>query len=171
MLSCHGTLSPEEHQDVDEIHRIAVQSSNSIRDIIWLINPAFDSLQDLVLRTKDFASTALRGVEYRLRCEGVDLSRKLPLDFRQNLFLLFKEALTNIARHAQATIVEIEIEEQPAWWQFNIRDNGVGFDPAAATSGNGLKNLRARARKMGASLEIQSRPGGGTTLVFTAARS
>ena len=170
MLACHGTLSPEEHQDVDEIHRIAVQSSNSIRDIIWLINPAFDSLQDLVLRTKDFAGTALRGVEYRLRCEGADLSRKLPLDFRQNLFLLFKESLTNIARHARATVVEIEIEEMPAWWRFSIRDNGVGFDPASVTSGNGLKNLRARARKMGAALEIQSRPGSGTTLVFTTAR-
>ncbi len=170
LLAQSATLGTEERHDVTEINRIAVQTSNSIRDIIWLINPAFDSLQDLVLRTKDFAGTALRGVEYRLRCEGADLSRKLPLDFRQNLFLLFKEALTNIARHAQATIVEIEVQEHPGGWRFSIRDNGVGFDPAATTSGNGLKNLRARARKMGATLEIQSQPGRGATLVFTTAR-
>ena len=53
MLTKHGNLGTEERQDLEEIHRIAVQTSNSIRDIIWLINPAFDTLQDLVLRTKD----------------------------------------------------------------------------------------------------------------------
>ena len=112
MLTKHGKLGAEERQDLEEIHRIAVQTSNSIRDIIWLINPAFDTLQDLVLRTQDFAGTALRGVDYRMNCEGAVLSQKLPFDFRHNLFLFFKEALTNIGRHAQATVVEVRIEER-----------------------------------------------------------
>jgi signal transduction histidine kinase/streptogramin lyase len=169
MLSKHSDLAPQERQDVDEIHRIAMQTSNSIRDIIWLINPAFDTVQDFVLRTKDFAGTALRGVEYRLDCDGPLLARKLPLDFRQNLFFLFKEALTNIARHAQSTVAEARIEERDGLLRLSIHDNGVGFDPAAETRGNGLRNLRARARKMGAELEIRSRPGEGTTLVLTVA--
>jgi signal transduction histidine kinase len=170
MLAKHGHLGAEERQDVNEINRIAVQTSNSIRDIIWLINPAFDTMQDLVLRTKDFAGTILRGVDYRLRCEGASLSSKLPLDFRQNVFLVFKEALTNIARHAQATVVEVRIEEGAGMWHITIQDNGRGFDPAAVTGGNGLKNLRARAGKMGAELELRSQPGQGTTLVFNVAR-
>jgi signal transduction histidine kinase len=146
-----------------------VQTSNSIRDIIWLINPAFDTVQDLVLRTKDFAATALRGVEYRLECDGPLLTRKLPLDFRQNLFFLFKEALTNIARHAQATVAQARIEECGGRLRLSIQDNGIGFDPAARTSGNGLRNLRARAVKMGAELEVRSQPGEGTTLVLSVA--
>lgn len=169
MLAKHGKLGDEERQDINEIHRIAIQSSNSIRDIIWLINPAFDSLQDLILRTKDFAGTALRGAEYRMRCEIPDLSRKLPFDLRHNLFLFFKEALTNIARHAQATQVEVSIEENAGHWRLTIRDNGRGFDPAARTEGNGLKNLRARAERMGARLEITSQPGQGSMLVLTIA--
>ena len=170
LLAQSPNLGSEERQDVKEINRIALQTSNSIRDIIWFINPAFDSLQDLMLRTKDFAGTALRGVEYQLRCEGVDLSRKLPLEYRQNLFLLFKEALTNIARHAQATRVELQVEDLPGEWRFTIRDNGVGFIPGRVAGGNGLKNLRARAGKMSARFEIQSQPGGGTSLIFITAR-
>jgi ligand-binding sensor domain-containing protein len=168
MLAQHGALSSEGQQDANEIHRIAVQTSNSIRDIIWLINPAFDSLQDLVLRMKDAAGTMLGGTEYRLTCEGIDLARKLPPDFRQNIFFLFKEALTNIAKHARATQVEVRLEERLGQWRFVLRDNGVGFDPTAETAGNGLKNLRARAAKMGATLEIESQPGQGTTLVLIA---
>jgi signal transduction histidine kinase/ligand-binding sensor domain-containing protein len=163
-------LGAEQRQDVNEINRIAVQSSNSIRDIIWLINPVFDTMQDLVLRTKDFAGTVLRGVDYRVRYEGTSLGDKLPFDFRQNLFLVFKEALTNIARHAKATEVEARIEEGTGIWRFTIHDNGRGFDPAAVTSGHGIKNLRARATNMGAEFELRSRPGQGTTLVFTVPR-
>ena len=166
MVLRNAGLGPQERQDVDEICRVAVQTSNSIRDIIWLINPAFDTMQDLVLRTKDFASTALRGIEYRLHCEGPVLARKLPLDFRQNLFFVFKEALANIARHAQATVAEVQIEEDSGRWRVIVRDNGIGFDPAAQTTGNGLRNLRARAAKMGAELEIRSQPGQGTSLIF-----
>ncbi len=170
MLAQHGALSPEGRQDAKEIQRIAVQTSNSIRDIIWLINPAFDSLQDLVLRIKDSAGTMLGGLDYRLECEGIDLARKLPHDFRQNLFFLFKEALTNIAKHAQASQVRVRLEERSGQWRFVICDNGVGFEPGAETAGNGLKNLRARAATMGATLEIESRRGQGTTLVLVARR-
>ncbi len=170
MLSKHGNLGQEEREDLEEIHRIASQTSNSIRDIIWLINPAFDTVQDLLLRTKDFASTVLPGVDYRLSCEGSILSQKLPFDFRHNLFLFFKEALTNIGRHAHATAVEVRIEPTGNTWQLTVQDNGRGFDPAAHTSGNGLRNLRARAARMRASFEVQSRPGQGTRLTVSSLR-
>lgn len=168
MLCKHGSLGSQEREDLEEIHRIAVQTSNSIRDIIWLINPAFDTVQDLLLRTQDFARTILRGVDYQVVCEGATPARKLSPELKQNLFLLFKEALTNIARHANATSVEVRIEEVGLHWQLAIRDNGVGFQPGALASGNGLRNLQARAQKLGGQLEIQSQPGKGTTLFFRA---
>lgn len=167
MLAKHGNLGEEARQDVGEINRIALQSSNSIRDIIWLINPAFDSLQDLLLRTKDFAATVLRGVEYRMTSEIPDLSRKLPFDFRHNLFLFFKEALTNTARHSRATVAEVKFVTQGNYWRLTISDNGRGFDPDAVTDGNGLRNLRTRAERMGAMLDLRTAPGQGVVLVLT----
>jgi ligand-binding sensor domain-containing protein/signal transduction histidine kinase len=167
MLEKHEALPAECRQTAGNVHRIAVQTSNSIRDIVWLINPAFDTVEDLVMRMKDFSGIALRGVECRWRCDGTNLFEKLSLDLRKNLLLLFKEAVTNVSKHARATRVEIHLEERAGLWRLIVRDNGVGFDPARPTTGNGLESLRARARKIGARLEIQSQPGQGTTLVFT----
>ncbi len=160
-------LQEQQRRDINEIHRIAQRTSNSIRDIIWLINPAFDTIQDLALRTRDFACTALRGVDYRLHCDAPLLTRKLPLDFRQNLLFMLKEILTNIARHAQASIAEVRIEEHGRHCRLSVRDNGVGFDPGLETSGNGLRNLKTRANQMGAELNLTSRPGQGTSVVIT----
>ena len=171
MLQKHGQMGEEERRDLGEIHRIATQTSNAIRDIVWLINPAFDTVQDLVLRMKDFAGTILRGVECRWHCEGVDLSRRLTLNFRQNFFLAFKEALTNVAKHARATEVDIRLEEQPGLWKLSIRDNGVGFKPSAPAKGFGLISLQRRAENIGGTLWIESEPNRGATIVFTMTQS
>lgn len=171
MLKKHGQLGQDEQRDAGEIHRIAQQTSNAIRDIVWIINPAFDTVQDLVQRMKDFAGTILRGTEYQLRCEGLNLSRKLTLGFRENVFLMYKEILTNVAKHAQASVVEISLEELSEAWKLCIRDNGVGFDGSVPGTGNGLQNLRNRAEKINATVHIISKPGDGTTVVITISKT
>jgi ligand-binding sensor domain-containing protein/signal transduction histidine kinase len=171
MLNKHGKMGDDERRDADEIHRIARQTSNAIRDIVWIINPAFDTVQDLVQRMKDFAGTMLRGAEYQLNCEGLNLSRRLTLGFRENVFLMYKEILTNVAKHARATAVEIYLKELPRAWELSVRDDGVGFDPSFPTAGNGLQNLRRRAEKIGASIRVASAPGKGTTVTLSVPRS
>jgi len=167
ILQEHGKMGEEERRDMAEIHRIAVQTSNAVRDIVWLINPAYDTVQDLVLRMKDFAGTAVRGADCRIISERAELSRKLPLDFRQNVFLLYKEAVSNIAKHARATEIEVGLEEESGEWRLSIRDNGVGFDPTQPTRGHGLRSLQSRAARMSGRLVLSSRPGMGTTVLFT----
>ncbi|HUA66655.1 MAG TPA: two-component regulator propeller domain-containing protein [Alphaproteobacteria bacterium] len=170
MLKKHGKMGDDERRDADEIHRIARQTSNAIRDIVWIINPAFDTVQDMVQRMKDFAGTILRGAEYQLNCEGLNLSRRLTLGFRENVFLMFKEILTNVAKHARASNVEIDFKELPNVWELSVRDDGAGFDPSVPGTGNGLQNLRRRAEKIAASVQIFSAPGKGTTVVLTIPR-
>jgi ligand-binding sensor domain-containing protein len=170
MLQKHGQMGEEERRDLGEIHRIATQTSNAIRDIVWLINPTFDTMQDLVLRMKDSAGTILRGVEWQLHCEGLDLSHQLTLEFRHNLFLSFKEALTNIAKHAQASTVEIRLKEQPGLAILTISDNGIGFTPSVGAKGFGLKSMQRRLEKIGGTIRIDSEISKGTTIIFTIAR-
>jgi signal transduction histidine kinase len=159
-------LQPEQKKDASEINRIAVQTANSIRDIVWFINPEYDTLQDLLLRMKDVAGTSLAGLEVDFQQTQENPARKLPLNFRQNVFLMFKEILANIVKHSHATRVEIKVSETGQLWTMRISDNGRGFDPAQAHNGNGLKNLRRRAEKLGAKLEIVSEKGGGTRITI-----
>jgi ligand-binding sensor domain-containing protein/two-component sensor histidine kinase len=162
-----GAADEEAREDLAAIHRIAARTANSIREIVWFINPEYDTLQDLVLRMEEATKTMLAGVDCQFQSSQADYSQKLPLQLRQNLFLLFKEALTNVAKHARASRVEINVAERDHTWQLSIRDNGVGFQPNAAHNGNGLKNLRQRAARLEGTLEIKSQPGEGTHVLFS----
>ena len=163
IIQKHESVGAEVKRELGEIHRIAQQTASSIRDIVWFINPEYDSAHDLVLRMRDFAGTLLSGLTCHFEAQPLSLSKSLPLDFRQNLFLLFKEVLTNAAKHAHATRVDICLTENQGW-RLTIRDNGVGFVPERAGSGTGLKNVRQRAEKLGGTVRILSQPGAGTTV-------
>ena len=162
-----GAAHEEGREDLAAINRIAARTANSIREIVWFINPEYDTLQDLVLRMEEAARTMLAGVDCQFQSSQAHYSSKLPLHLRQNLFLLFKEALTNVAKHSRASRVEINVAERDDTWKLSIRDNGVGFHPDAIHSGNGLKNLRQRAARLAGTLEIKSQPGEGTNVVFS----
>jgi signal transduction histidine kinase len=158
-------LTEEQSKDLGSIHRIAGQTANSIRDIVWFINPEYDTVQDLVLRMKDVAGTMLSTIPFQFVGPKENLTKKLPLDFRREIFLIFKEALANVIKHSRATSVCIQFSEDDGVWQLRIVDNGVGFDAGASYSGNGLKNLRRRAEKIDGTLLITSQPGTGAELV------
>lgn len=84
-----------------------------------------------------------------------------------DLVQLVTEALSNIARHAQARHVDISLATTGASAVLTIADDGVGFDLTAATRGQGLGNLEDRVRRMGGRLRITSRPGRGTRVRAT----
>jgi signal transduction histidine kinase len=79
------------NDDLSAINRIAGQTANAVREIVWFINPEYDTMQDLVLRMKEAAGAILAGIEWQFQSPPADLSQKLTLQFRQSLFLLYKE--------------------------------------------------------------------------------
>jgi ligand-binding sensor domain-containing protein/signal transduction histidine kinase len=161
-----GAVAQEKHEDLLALNRIAGQTSNAIREIVWLINPEYDTLQDLALRMEVTAKTVLSALDCRFQCHLREGTLRLPPQHRQSLYLLFKETVTNVARHAQASRVEITIDQRDHTWEMVVQDDGLGFDPAVSHLGNGLKNLRRRADRLNGHLELQSRPGTGTTVRF-----
>ena len=79
---------------------------------------------------------------------------------------MYKEILHNIQKHAHATQVQILIHEDFGNFTTTIEDNGIGFDPAALSSGNGLTNLKNRASSLKAKFEIDSAPERGTRVMI-----
>lgn len=103
--------------------------------------------------------------------EVKDLDQRFPAEAQIMIYRIFQECLTNIAKHAGATEVSIAIKERDDLISLMIEDNGAGFDPApvltrrAEGRGLGLAALNERARMLGGTLEIQSRPGDGTKVI------
>ena len=155
-------------EDAREVRLVAAQTVDTLRDIVWFIDPAHERLSDLVNRLAETAKTMLHGIEYEFKQTGDFHASPLPLDFRRNVLPIFKEALHNAIKHAGAPRLSVQVRRWDDWFQVTVEDNGRGFAPEQARSGNGLKNMRRRAAEMKAELDIRSRPGGGTTVTLTA---
>jgi signal transduction histidine kinase len=146
---------------------------DSMSDIVWSIDPRKDDLANVVSRIRQFASDIFEaeGIDWRFEVPEDIAKTKLPPDERRHIFLIFKEAINNIARHAGARTVRMCISLTHRKLEAEIGDDGRGFaaeslDEAAKKSrgGNGLKNMRARAAELGGRLDIDSAAGGGTRL-------
>jgi signal transduction histidine kinase len=154
--------------DATQVRGIATQTVDTLHDIVWFIEPRHDRISDLVTRLNETARTMLQGVPYRFETRGDLGAQSLPLEFRRNVVPVFKEALHNVVKHAQATEVHIRLSHSGGGFELCVQDNGQGFADSGNFPGNGLKNMRRRAADMGGRLEMLSQPGKGCTVRLTA---
>ena len=97
-----------------------------------------------------------------------DLAERLPLALEEVLYRISQEALHNVVKHAAARQVTLSIDRTAGGVRLRIADDGKGFDAAAVPDGHlGLAGMRARAAKIGASFDVTSEPGRGTTIEVT----
>ncbi|MEY4917144.1 MAG: hypothetical protein RL616_1057 [Verrucomicrobiota bacterium] len=154
--------------DLAQIRSTADQTVDTLRDLVWIINPTHEYFTDLVERLKEIAAIMLANVA----CEFVEPEQskdiKLSLELRRNVPPLFKEILYNIRKHSRASRVAILLYCRDGNLVLEVRDDGVGFDVAKKRSGDGLKNFLNRAAEMHAELTVTSQLGNGTTVKLTA---
>lgn len=157
---------------IQKIGETARQVMDSMSDIIWSVNPDNDSMSQIVLRMRDEGANLLeeQDIHFSLDIDDAILQSHLPLEQRRDFFLIYKEALHNIAKYAKAEQVRVRLELKERSLLLTIHDNGVGFDPQMPGSnmlgGNGLKNMHARASKLRATLQINTQPGQGTRVAL-----
>ncbi len=150
------------------IARISREAVATMSDIVWAINPRRDSLRDLVSRMRQHAEEVftLRGIGLSFNAPEDGQHLRLDVDVRRDLFLIFKEAVNNAARHSRCTGVAIDFWAEGASLCLRVSDDGVGFDPAAESEGHGLMSMRRRAEGLGGELEVEASGGAGTTIIF-----
>ena len=158
---------------VEKISTTARQAIKSLDEIVWAVNPRNDTLAHLVDYAGQFALDYLRvaGIRCRLDFPEQCPPRELSTDLRHNLFLVIKEALHNIVKHARASEVRLGIQFAADMLDITIEDNGCGFDPALGRNGapddvlaDGLRNMRQRMNDIGGNFEFQSGTGAGTKI-------
>lgn len=160
---------------IEPMEKVAVTSREAVdamSDIVWAINPQRDQLSDLTQRMRRFASETLTALDIRLRFRAPEQDLSLDADVRRQVFLLFKESVNNIVRHAKATEVEIDFALTDHHLTLRVWDNGRGFAETAPqpgqNGGNGLLSMRRRAAELGGRLEVISGNGDGTTVKLEA---
>lgn len=146
------------------------QMVTALDEIVWAMNPRHDSLGSLTsyfcLHADRFLSLA--GIAWRLDETIGEPDLAVDSRRRHQLFLAFKEALTNVVRHAQATEVRFGVSVEAGTVKLTVTDNGRGLPAIAPGDGmDGVANLRSRCEKLGGQFEIQSEPGCGTTVRFS----
>ncbi|HVM49648.1 MAG TPA: histidine kinase [Candidatus Acidoferrum sp.] len=157
---------PEVKEHLREIAGSAQDSFQALDEIVWVVNPKNDTLDQLASYICHFAEAFFRGTQTRCR---LDLPPSLPecsipTEIRNDIFLAVKEALNNVHKHARAAEVLLAVGAQDSALHIRIEDNGRGFSPGDASVRNGLANMRKRLERIGGAFTLESRPGGGTRI-------
>lgn len=165
--SNNGSHTERPAELLTTISRASQQAMELMGDIVWSVNPANDSVERIAVRMREYAAELLDASEIRLDFDcgpGVEHS-SLSLNRRKELYLIFKEAVNNLARHSRASNAWIRISSKSNFLELVVADNGIGLNRARA-EGNGLRNMAERANRLAAQLQVNSRPAGGTIVTL-----
>lgn len=162
-------LLPKVAPDVRQrLQNVLDDHDDAIREIRTTIlglgrsRAAESGLRRAILDIVDQAARIL-GFRPAVRLDGVLESRLSP-QLEGELLATLREALSNAARHAQATGIEVEVTAAATALTLSVRDNGRGIDPSRSSAGSGLANMRARARELGGDCDVERRQTGGTAV-------
>jgi len=141
---------------------------DAMNDIVWSIDPRNDTFDFLLLRMKTHAVRMLEAkqINYEIDIPSHLSALQLPLGFRRRLFLVYKEAINNVVRHAKASKVRLTMGRRGRTIVMAIIDDGCGFEASRPGTGNGLRNMQQRAASLGGNLLVESARGRGTTITL-----
>ncbi len=163
------TVPEKAGEHVQKISGTARQVIKSLDEIVWAVNPRNDTLAHLIDYVGQSSLDFLRapGIRCRLDLPENPPARTVSTEVRHNLFLVIKEALHNIVKHAQASEVWLRADVTGPALRIAIEDNGCGFEqPPENSWADGLRNMRQRMAEIGGDFRIESRPGAGTKVTL-----
>jgi len=140
---------------------------DNMSDIVWLVNPKPKSMNDLFIRLKEIYYPILlqQGTRFIVEIPESFVETKLTMDERQNIYLIFKEAINNSIKYSKALNIYFTAEYEDRSAVISLKDDGVGFD-VSLEAGNGIPNMKKRAVNIKASIEILSTRGKGTSVTL-----
>ena len=170
--------------DIQKIGVLARNLTASLSEIVWAVNPKNDTLENFVAYACNYTQDYLQhaGIRCRLYIPDHLPNSFITSEFRHHLFLVIKEALNNVVKHAMASEVTMSFTLETDGFKLTIKDNGKGIYPLPKLAefengttkkasrvgrGNGLVNMRERIEQMGGRFDLSSQPGAGTKVEMT----
>jgi len=155
------------HPRLDEVKAIATRTLEDVHRLIFDLRPSVLDDLGLLSAIEWYADRSLRKRGVSVRCEFDELETRLSPEVETALFRICQEAMSNVARHAQATAVLIEVGADAREIRISVEDDGRGFDPDAPITGEqrkhwGIMGIRERAEILGGSAKVESAVGKGT---------
>jgi ligand-binding sensor domain-containing protein/signal transduction histidine kinase len=155
-----------------QISHTARETTRSLDEIVWAVNPSNDTLEGLANYACKYAQEylALAGLRYRAEVPAHLPATEIPPEVRHNVFLAFKESVNNVVKHAHASEAWIRLRLSPEKFILEIEDNGRGLggmDPKAAQMRNGMRNMRKRMADIRGEFSISPGANGGTIVRLT----
>ncbi len=151
---------------LEEVKGLAVRTLEDVHRLILDLRPSVLDDLGLLSAIRWYAERYLESRGVAVRCEFGEM-RRLPPEMETALFRICQETMGNVARHAQATAVLVQVGIEADEVVVDIEDDGTGFDPKAAAGGEGrrpwgLMGIRERAQILGGVARVESSPGQGT---------
>ncbi len=143
------TMPEQDKQELLEISATSRSVMERMRDIVWALNSDRDKFENLVDRMRTFAETQFKNttLDYTIDLQNIKGQAEINPDVRQNLYYIFKEAVTNTIKHSNGNLVNIKLYKEKARTVLSIKDNGTVFDKSAK-EGIGLSSMQSRAKEI-----------------------
>jgi NarL family two-component system sensor histidine kinase LiaS len=170
LAAAHSLLpsNPKEAaSNLYEAEKLVDDVRRELTDLIHELRPAALKGEGLVKAVRQLASETehLIGIPVSVRAQG---ERTISLDIEQTIYRVLQGALSNVARHSFAKMVEIRLNYNKDEITVSIEDDGIGFQPTEQTYGIGLKSIQERTELIDGTVDIISQPGAGTKLIIHA---
>ncbi len=168
MLSEISRKNLERPQEAEKfLQRISEEvtsSSQALNDIIWNVNSRNDSMEEILLRMRRYAAELFDNsiTDFHLNLDETVAGKKINMEQRRDVYLIYKESMNNIFKHASANNVWVDVQWQNGKLYLKIKDDGKGFDSSVVTNRNGLRNIHSRTEKWKGITLIKTSPGNGT---------
>ena len=170
MMSSSTGIDETDRRKLKDLSSMVRQTGQSIRETSWIINVKYDDLRNLVNQMRELAFVMLDGTaSYSFQQDPNPMPEyQVEMEFKQNIYLLYKEALNNANKYSNASNIKIDVLLNNNQLSLSISDNGVGFRKEEIKEGSGLGNMASRAQEMNGHFSLESEPGKGTSIIIVA---
>ena len=153
---------------IEKINERSQRLLDKMSDIIWNINPGNDTIEEVMSRMREYATSILeaKNIDYEFNFPQEKMDDKLNMEVKNNMYLIFKEAVNNLSKYSGCSIAKLSMTFDNKNIYLKIEDNGKGFIESELKHRGGLSNMQHRAEEIKGMLKINSTVNVGTEIAL-----